>query len=88
MFLQCGAPAASRGAKAVMAALSSTAGGSMALHGFYKGLAFFEDVSNLLGVKMDQWAIICLLAVLEEPVVMLAPLGIDLLGSDKIPMQC
>ena len=60
----------------------------MALHGFYKCLAFFEDISNLLSVKMDQWAIICLLSVLEEPVVMLAPLGLELFGSDKIPMQC
>ena len=59
----------------------------MALHGFDKGLAFFEDVSNLLGVKMNQWVIICLLPVLEEPVVMLTPLGIKLFGSDKIPMQ-
>jgi hypothetical protein len=59
----------------------------MAFHGFYKSLAFFENVSNLLSVKMDQWAIICLLPVLEEPIVMLAPLGIELFGSDKIPMQ-
>jgi hypothetical protein len=59
----------------------------MVLHGFDKGLAFFKDVSNLLGVKMDQWAIICLLPALKEPIVMLVPLGIELFGSDEIPMQ-
>jgi hypothetical protein len=59
----------------------------MVFHGIYKGLAFFDDISDLTGVKMDQGAIVCLLPILEEPVVMLAPLGIELFGSDKISMQ-
>ncbi len=58
-----------------------------AFHFFDKCLALFNDFPDLIRIEFYKWSIISLLPVIKQPVVVLPPGDLNLVGPNIIPVE-